>query len=59
MANRVRIFKMREEFYDTRVCGRPEVWNALQYSINLMEDGDLATAQEILRAGGITVPTGW
>lgn len=58
MAKRTQIDRMREEFYDTQVCGRPEVWDAIRYSIDLMEGGDLVTAQEILRAGGITVPTG-
>lgn len=58
MSKRIRISRMRDEFYDTRISGRLEVWQALRYSIELMEDGDLATAQEILRAGGVTVPTG-
>lgn len=48
----------RLEFFETRVTGRPEVWAALSTAINLMRDGDLATAQSIVDAVGVTIPTG-
>ena len=48
----------RREFFETRVTGRPEVWAALSSTISLMRAGDLATAQSILDAAGITIPTG-
>ncbi|KAK2774637.1 hypothetical protein FQN53_003528 [Emmonsiellopsis sp. PD_33] len=48
----------RELFFDTRVTGRAEVWSALSTAVSLFRDGDLATAQGILDAAGVTVPTG-
>lgn len=48
----------RLEFFETRVTGRQEVWAALSSAINLMRAGDLATAQSIVDAAGVTVPTG-
>ena len=48
----------REEFFDTRVTGRQEIWGALRIVIGLLEEGEMETAQGILDASGITVPTG-
>ena len=48
----------RYEFFETRVTGNPAVWAALKTSTDLMRDGDVATAQEILTAAGITMPSG-
>lgn len=48
----------RREFFETRVTGRPEVWAALVTAISLMQSGDLTTAQSIIDAAGVTVPTG-
>ncbi|KAI9373070.1 hypothetical protein BJX61DRAFT_504737 [Aspergillus egyptiacus] len=48
----------RTEFFETRVTGRPEVWAALSAALAYMRSNDLATAQSILDAAGITVPTG-
>ncbi|PGH07722.1 hypothetical protein AJ79_06199 [Helicocarpus griseus UAMH5409] len=48
----------RELFFDTRVTGRPEVWAALSTVTSLIRTGDLITAQGILDAAGVTVPTG-
>ncbi|KAJ5166848.1 uncharacterized protein N7482_005629 [Penicillium canariense] len=48
----------RREFFETRVTGRPEVWDALSTAITLMRGGDLATAQSIVDAAGVTIPTG-
>ncbi len=47
----------REEFFETRVTGRPEIWRALKTVVGLM-DKELETSQGILDASGITVPTG-
>ncbi|EAU38951.1 predicted protein [Aspergillus terreus NIH2624] len=48
----------RREFFETRVTGRPEIWAALATALALMQAGDLDTAQGIVDAAGITVPTG-
>ena len=48
----------RREFFETRVTGRPEVWAAISTAITLMRSDDLSTAQSIIDAAGITVPTG-
>ncbi|KAL3480135.1 hypothetical protein BJX99DRAFT_220778 [Aspergillus californicus] len=48
----------RTEFFETRVTGRPEVWSALSAALTFMRTGDLSTAQTIIDAAGITVPTG-
>jgi hypothetical protein len=55
---RVQIDRERTEFFDTRVTGRAEIWAAVSTAISLMRSGDLATAQGIIDAAGITVPTG-
>ncbi|KAJ0424767.1 hypothetical protein BJY00DRAFT_247884 [Aspergillus carlsbadensis] len=48
----------RTEFFETRVTGRPEVWAALSAALTLMRADDLVTAQSIIDAAGVTVPTG-
>lgn len=48
----------REEFFETRVTGRAEVWAALRAAITLLQEGDVQTAQTIIDAAGVTVPTG-
>ncbi|KAL1955142.1 hypothetical protein VTO42DRAFT_9006 [Malbranchea cinnamomea] len=48
----------RKEFFETRVTGRREVWDALAAVTELMREGDIRTAQTILDAVGVTVPTG-
>ncbi|KAL3463321.1 hypothetical protein BJX64DRAFT_257530 [Aspergillus heterothallicus] len=48
----------RTEFFETRVTGRPEVWAALSAALNLLRANDLVTAQSIVDAAGLTVPTG-
>ncbi|KAL2221177.1 ubiquitin domain protein [Thermoascus aurantiacus ATCC 26904] len=55
---RAQLAREREEFFETRVTGRPEVWAALNAATSLMREGDFATAQGIIDAAGITVPTG-
>jgi hypothetical protein len=56
----------RADFFDTRVTGRVEVWQALHAALQVMwepiaqdtEDEGLATAQTILSAAEISLPTG-
>ncbi|KAI0489930.1 ubiquitin domain-containing protein [Xylaria cf. heliscus] len=65
----------RTEFFDTRVTGRPEVWQVIRTALEAMWESDvrraagvelvdddgtggLATAQGILRAAEVTLPTG-
>lgn len=59
--------KERAEFFDTRVTGRSEVWQTLHAAIQQLwepvpqateEDEALATAQSILSAAEISLPTG-
>lgn len=55
---RAQLDRERAEFFDTRVTGRAELWAAISTAISLMRSGDLSTAQGIVDAAGITVPTG-
>ncbi|KAJ5091733.1 hypothetical protein NUU61_006603 [Penicillium alfredii] len=55
---RAQLDRERCEFFETRVTGRPEVWAALSTAISLLHAGDTPTAQSIIDAAGITVPTG-
>lgn len=66
----------RADFFDTRVTGRPEVWQVLKATLEVLwgadgslpngedsRNGDesndaLATAQSILKAAEVTLPTG-
>lgn len=48
----------RSDFFDTRVTGRQEIWGALKTCTELLRDGELETAQGILEAAGVTLPTG-
>lgn len=58
----------RAAFFDTRVTGRQEVWGALHAALQVLWDpvgaggedgaGGLATAQSIIDAAEITLPTG-
>ncbi|APA14717.1 hypothetical protein SS1G_06727 [Sclerotinia sclerotiorum 1980 UF-70] len=60
------IDRARAEFFDTRVSGRPEIWQAIKAALEVMwkggetgeEDGGLGTAQMILNAAEITLPDG-
>ncbi|EAW07734.1 ubiquitin domain-containing protein [Aspergillus clavatus NRRL 1] len=56
--SRTQLDQERKEFFETRVTGRSEVWAALATSISLMHADDLTTAQSIIDAAGVTVPTG-
>ena len=55
---RTQIDQERREFFETRVTGRAEIWAALAAAISLLHMGDIATAQSIVDAAGITIPTG-
>ena len=60
----------REEFFDTRVTGRPEIWQTIHVALQVLWDpvsedslddeppSGLATAQSILSAAEISLPTG-
>jgi Ubiquitin-binding domain len=51
----------REAFFETRVSNSHEIWQTLKQVVALVRDGsenDLATAQALLDAAGITVPSG-
>ncbi|KAI9881042.1 MAG: hypothetical protein M1830_008924 [Pleopsidium flavum] len=48
----------REEFFETRVTGRQEIWCTLKMVVGLMMGGDLETAQGIIDAAGVTLPRG-
>ena len=48
----------RQDFFDTRVTGRPEIWGSLRAVVGLLAEGEIATAQGILDAAAITLTTG-
>lgn len=48
----------REAFFDTRVSGRQEIWNCVRVVTELIRQGDVETAQGLVDAADITVPTG-
>ena len=56
--NRSQLDRERQEFFDTRVTGRAEIWATLKVVVGLLADGEITTAQSILDAAAITVPTG-
>lgn len=50
--------KAREEFFDTRVTNRAEIWASLKAVVELLDQDDISTAQGIIDASEITLPTG-
>lgn len=54
----IQLLREREEFFETRVTGRPEIWSAIKEVSGLIRQGNLTDAQGILDAAGITLPTG-
>ncbi|KAL8676583.1 MAG: hypothetical protein Q9186_006911 [Xanthomendoza sp. 1 TL-2023] len=50
--------KERAEFFETRVTGQAEIWGSLRLACEALWEGDVATAQGIVDAVGVTVPTG-
>lgn len=55
---RSQLDRERQEFFDTRVTGREEIWATLKAVVGMIAEGGLQTAQGILDASAITVPTG-
>ncbi|KAL5615674.1 uncharacterized protein BROUX77_001511 [Berkeleyomyces rouxiae] len=65
-----RIDLCRQEFFETRDDGRPEIWQSLRAALELLWVSDraqetgrlreiaMSTAQSIIDAAGITIPTG-
>lgn len=56
--SRAQLDRERQEFFDTRVTGRQEIWATLKVVVELMAEGETQDAQGILDASAITVPTG-
>ena len=50
--------KERQEFFETRVTGRAEIWATIKAVVDLLGEGEIPTAQTMLDAAAITVPTG-
>ena len=48
----------RVEFFETRVTGHAEIWATLKVVVGLLHEDDIPTAQSILDAAAITLPTG-
>lgn len=56
--SRSQLDRERQEFFDTRVTGRQEIWATLKVVVGLLAQGEIQDAQGILDASAITVPTG-
>ncbi|KAI9821997.1 MAG: Ubiquitin domain-containing protein 2 [Phylliscum demangeonii] len=52
---REELLQAREEFFDTRVSGRPEAWHAIRTAVNFMGH-DLRTAQSVLDEADVLLP---
>lgn len=55
---RSQLERERQEFFDTRVTGREEIWATLKVVVGMIAENEIQTAQGILDASAITVPTG-
>lgn len=55
---RAQLERERQEFFETRVTGHAEIWATLKVVVGLMANDDFPTAQSIINAAAITVPTG-
>ncbi|GAB7348454.1 hypothetical protein MBLNU459_g6871t1 [Dothideomycetes sp. NU459] len=55
---RAELARQRDAFFETRVSGSAEVWSALKLVCDMLRAGDLAAAQGVLDAAGLTCPTG-
>ncbi|OTB01688.1 hypothetical protein M426DRAFT_63581, partial [Hypoxylon sp. CI-4A] len=55
---RSQLDRERADFFDTRVTGRPEVWQVLKAALEVLWEADTTTAQSIIRAAEVTLPTG-
>ncbi|KAH8598828.1 hypothetical protein B0O99DRAFT_614268 [Bisporella sp. PMI_857] len=64
---REKLDKERVDFFDTRVTGNIYIWQAIRSALEVLweggdamdEDGGLNTAQQIIDAAGINLPTGY
>ncbi|KXT17735.1 hypothetical protein AC579_3609 [Pseudocercospora musae] len=50
--------QQRRIFFETRVTGRPEIWDALKLVCECLRQDDIAEAQAIMDAANITCPHG-
>ena len=50
--------KERREFFETRVTGHRDVWETLKVVVELLADGDIPLAQNVVDAAEIVIPTG-
>ncbi|KAK5168319.1 uncharacterized protein LTR77_006888 [Saxophila tyrrhenica] len=48
----------RQAFFETRVTGNPEIWKALRLICEEVRQGNVAEAQAVMDAAGLTCPTG-
>ncbi|KAF4633807.1 hypothetical protein G7Y89_g4300 [Cudoniella acicularis] len=63
---RQQLDRERAVFFDTRTAGRTEIWQTLRAALEILwaggepedHDGGVGTAQQILDAADITIPTG-
>lgn len=55
---RTQLIRERNEFFETRVTGHSEIWQALKLVAEETRRGSIQEAQSILDAAGITLPTG-
>ncbi|QIX02074.1 hypothetical protein AMS68_007591 [Peltaster fructicola] len=55
---RAQLNNERTAFFDTRVTGRAEVWNALRLVCSLLQQGNTSEAQGIMDALDVTCPQG-
>lgn len=55
---RAQLQREREAFFDTRISGRQEVWDALKMVCDLLQKGEVEQAQGIMDAVGLSCPNG-
>ena len=55
---RSRLEKQREEFFETRVTGDAQAWVAVRRVCELLREDEVADAQAVLDASGMTCPRG-
>ncbi|KAK3672329.1 hypothetical protein LTR78_007869 [Recurvomyces mirabilis] len=56
--SRSRLDKQREEFFETRVTGDAQAWIAVRRVCELLREDQIADAQAVLDASGLTCPRG-
>lgn len=55
---RTQLRREREDFFSTQVTGHKEIWDAIRQITEFLRQGNLADAQGIMTAVGLTSPTG-